>query len=1286
MKNYLILTLCLLGLCCSCPIQRTPTLTAAENETNQISLKEWTARSDAPGSWRLDGGDWRLAYAYSQQSGIEMTCFERTGENGVSYLAEPVGILPLENAESRPVSNDWKRVDDQAKIIDYGGRPALQISITVESFPFQVTLHAVAFPGCSVIRQGFTIRNLSDEPQANLKYCPFSLPLQKIESSAPFRVDWIRGGNPTPDQGEIVSQILDIARPESQNIEFTGHMTQEFLPLAVLQREAEPFDGIMAEVDYAATWTIKIQRSESGIAFRFEIDPESLQTLPEKSRIETPVLTLAVFNGNRDHLMKTLYDWQYAYLWDYTNPDYYAKLRSCSNWVFCSRILQEQYLYRLYGMDLKDVSAFQRVGYEVIWGDAGWSSYPGYPPDGYGSVFSNTYEGPDYRISGRYFERAGLKRLLWFAGQPSLGLLRSKEGAWGDFEWRTDGLGLNSFEEEQRFKKRVRDYLTENPDRSFHTCSGGSRYAHTFDIARYGNYHYFSDLGRGNNLNYYFSYFETPDRWGDSLSFINRDYIMNGTRAKLAMVPLPCNIFNEAAIEAGRIDLAVYRYLRREGVAGRGAYVYHPEVTGDPENLYFQRVSGDHKRSLIIPFVRPSDKAVLFPRGLLDEENYRVDFQEQPRTFVKTGRELMERGIDLSNSPEGELIYLNLPDYPGASALRAAEEKNQAVRDGAADRIAPPGSAVSRRENNIGAEGVAVYWTASDSSSPVDYYEIARDGVLVGENSSGRYWFDYSSSWNPKSAYSVRAVGRGQKSEWTIARAIDDEAQRSSAMGNHGEKMAENGWFAETSADLKTFVPMKWVPCPKLPYGDFGGTPNQPGGIDGYWEGGRCARVGRGWQQASPDAASVRGYAVPRDGDYLISGRAMKEWYHRAAGTDLTVSVMLNDETLIRQKLAKNDLYGLGHQLTVSAKKGDKIRFVVEPNDPESGAPAHFDENADIVGWIPAVELLSEKTSDSANKAAPQEKSGGEFSGLFYNVGGEAYADETKQSWQADAHCLSGERFTITSSSEKPRLGDMTDPALWLTARKGESIRYAVPLSPGLYSVKLSFVEPEYVWRDSRLMTVSINGTTLDENLDLTARQVKDDPVIHRLYRYQQPNQDGKLEIAVEASSGEAVLSAIEIQPENRSRVLINCGSDSDFVDWSGDIWKKDVHFSGGEKASFPIDALKQATPTLYDGGLYATGRQGKEFEYRVPLAAASYSVHLKFAELVLGQPGERPIEIAINGKIYETGWDAADYVQEVNESSDIRFNGISPVNGFINVKIRALGQNPAIVQSLEFD
>ena len=146
---------------------------------------------------------------------------------------------------------------------------------------------------------------------------------------------------------------------------------------------------------------------------------------------------------------------------------------------------------------------------------------------------------------------------------------------------------------------------------------------------------------------------------------------------------------------------------------------------------------------------------------------------------------------------------------------------------------------------------------------------------------------------------------------------------------------AHHGWGAETTADGKTFTPMVWIPPAKSSAADFGGTPNQLGGVEGYWEGPGNARVGRGWQQASAEVACVRTWAVPKDGQVRIVSKVMKEHYRRAMGKPLQVRILLgHDQIWPGQGSAEvpigDHAPGIMHDIRQDVRAGDTLRFVLE--------------------------------------------------------------------------------------------------------------------------------------------------------------------------------------------------------------------------------------------------------------------------------------------------------------------------------------------------------------------
>ena len=568
-------------------------------------------------------------------------------------------------------------------------------------------------------------------------------------------------------------------------------------------------------------------------------------------------------------------------------------------WFACSRNLQEQFTARLANLDMNTSDAMRTLGYEMLWDDAGWSSYSGHglPPNDYASVFQQTYEGPDFSQTQRYLQKTGMRWLLWFQGRPPAGVLDSKIGTWGDFEWRTDAVEFPNLAADKSFRTEVRRFLDVHPGSSFHTCSGGSTYAHTFEIGgRYSSYNYLSDLGRGPYVNHYFSYLEPPDKWGDILVSIasiygKKDgssvglaagaipkpedlrYEKESARGMLTAVPSPYwgRLPPEDA-ERARRDMELYRFFRHEGLAGRWSYVFHPTVQNDQEYYYFQRTSHDRRKACIILTHRAENPALVCPRGLLPETKYVVGFDSTQATTERTGADLMTNGITIRDQKPGELIYLNLPNRPGSGQ----------------DKVAPqsPGRVLARRETNLGHGGRGLYWSPGADNNWISYYEVRRDGKILDKVALGNYYFDHAEGWSNAREYALRTMdGDGNASGWRVAEPTTGEPLTFAALGGHFAQSGRDGWSEETTADNRVFQPMTWVPAARNPAADFGGTPNQRGGVEGYWEGPGGAHVGRGWQQASKTEACVRAWTAPQAGTVRIVGRAMREYYCVGAWT-----------------------------------------------------------------------------------------------------------------------------------------------------------------------------------------------------------------------------------------------------------------------------------------------------------------------------------------------------------------------------------------------------------------
>ena len=276
-------------------------------------------------------------------------------------------------------------------------------------------------------------------------------------------------------------------------------------------------------------------------------------------------------------------------MWDYTHNDWHALTAMNADYTDKQYNLQESFAGRLGYLDMGVIDLMRVMGVDMLWDDAGWSESP--------SVWSGSGEGPDFSQTARYRLKTGMKWLLWFVGRPTVELLDSKVGSWGDFQWRTDAVNDFDMRSDRAFRTQIKRFLDANPGSSFHTCSGGSTYSHTWEIQRYSDFNYLADARGGDFANYYLSYLETPDKWMDSSAgchIMPSGEVVVGwqpeTRGRI-LAAVPVVGFNgpgasEADLAFVRRNIDVYHYLLREGVAGRWSYMFHPRIVGDREHHY----------------------------------------------------------------------------------------------------------------------------------------------------------------------------------------------------------------------------------------------------------------------------------------------------------------------------------------------------------------------------------------------------------------------------------------------------------------------------------------------------------------------------------------------------------------------------------------------------------------------------------------------------------------------------------------------------------------------------
>src|SRR5581483_1881268 len=451
---------------------------------------------------------------------------------------------------------------------------------------------------------------------------------------------------------------------------------------------------------------------------------------------------------------------------------------------------------------LHSIDVMRSVGADVLWQDAGWHDHLG------------DNDGPDFAAVQSYLKKSGMKLAIWWPlysvssastvyrehpdwiSDPSnpeasnldtskpevvhylLDQLDRKVALWGDFQWRLDGTAVEPVNKDEtpmlaeyhNVMQLLRDFRERHPRSSIDICSGGGNLM-GFGTLQMSDVSQLTDAGSLYIANYYSSYLFPPDVIDDWTR--DDDFTWEHARAALTMAPAWMSDRGLYGFEPGllldngnvnlRKTFETYRYLVREGVAGRWSHVYHPAVEGDDPVYYFERLSQDGKRGLLILKRFSRSEVHVWPKGLNAAETYDVRFARSRKIEARTGTDLMKRGITLVNPEPGELIYLGLPDPPGSGS----------------DLVPPsnPTHVTKAIGTNMGITGVELRWNASTDNRWLSHYLVYRDGVEIDTVSKGNYYFDHSDGPNGISAhYQVQAVdGDGNVS------------QKSEAVNNAGE-------------------------------------------------------------------------------------------------------------------------------------------------------------------------------------------------------------------------------------------------------------------------------------------------------------------------------------------------------------------------------------------------------------------------------------------------------------------------------------------------------------------
>ena len=722
----------------------------------------------------------------------------------------------------RGSSGGWSCGAGAARTVTVGGETAIQLDVTLTRTGVDVTKRYVIFPSTSLIREQVIYKNTAASARTLAR--PSFLhqrtgasdvadtDLRFMTGAAAGYEGTLTGRSWTLRSTALTSTYLrafdsydamscgvnaTIQTCPTQTWRETSSIYVPWFNLHNRRRD----DGIAVGLDLHGRWRAAIGSVDGAPGGLSVTLPNYDGAVAAGESVTSPRAWLLAYAGDLDEMTNRLLDWQYRYLWDYTRAPYFGGVRMLGWW-------QAGAPYNIPGGFKDPTGALQKVfglvdhmrhvGGDTYHRDFGWWDNIG------------DWRGPDWRSSGDYLAKSGMRQLIyypaynvngssvpyqsnpsWFPAQPPScnpvgtfgqhvadlsipaaaswvqGLITDNAARWGDYMWRNDACpivdvnGAKQLKQSEAFVRLSEGFLDARPGSTIQTVnSGGTEFG--WEILRRSSSASISDR-RGD----WHLYDATRLFPADKLSGMPDDWPVDECAPiynyALAFNPDFSGDSGEAAdLECMRGVIERYRYLKDQGVAGRWSRVYHPASSGAARS-WMQRVSRDGGKSVLLHDAAESGTVTIHPKGLNAGATYAVSCQYAACTASRTGADLMSRGIALSSPAAGEIVWLGMPKRPG----------------GGGDTTAPsaPGSVTAGYETNMNVPGVGLTWPAASDDSFVSGYDVLRDGARIAVVSKGTYYFDHSPAASTQSVYGVRAFdGDGNRSATTSTTATAADA------------------------------------------------------------------------------------------------------------------------------------------------------------------------------------------------------------------------------------------------------------------------------------------------------------------------------------------------------------------------------------------------------------------------------------------------------------------------------------------------------------------------------
>jgi hypothetical protein len=275
---------------------------------------------------RREGNEWILGTSLMERrirlAGGRLSLVSlRNKVSGREYqdaIASPAEIRFFVNGQDVSAFN-W-RWELRGEHVAKGNQGELRLDIDVAAASVHVRKSYVIYPGTAITREWMELHNSSDKPihLSNVEFL-HSRVLGSVAQELQFSY-LTGGGNYNGSQllkSEPVSPAYSRMLDSNGGIQAGNYSS--FLPLVfLLNRSAR--EGVAVGWDYLGHWRFEIGDHEGSPLTMSLLLAGFEKDLTPGAQIETPKAFMATFSGGVDELGNQLLDWQYAYLWEFTNP------------------------------------------------------------------------------------------------------------------------------------------------------------------------------------------------------------------------------------------------------------------------------------------------------------------------------------------------------------------------------------------------------------------------------------------------------------------------------------------------------------------------------------------------------------------------------------------------------------------------------------------------------------------------------------------------------------------------------------------------------------------------------------------------------------------------------------------------------------------------------------------------------------------------------------------------------------------------------------------------------